>query len=432
MFKQSRFIVHERYRRILIAAVCVALASQVNISAYTPGLILTLSVFLLPIFLYFNADLNPLHLLVAVAAASPLFRGMLLFIGHDVSPHANLLYVLADIAFYVCYGVLYYLLYWRRGQRSNTSFFLAILLCDYLSNLLEVSILTNFNGYTYRLFQILFITALVRSLVSCLLAFLYHYFTLMMRKENHEERYYHFIWVASAVKSEVYFMRKSISEIENIMKNAYQLNQRLEKANVDEQDRDMALGIARDVHEIKKNYLNVIRGLGDYFNDDQDVPMQLAEILKVTTSYIRECLNVKQRSVLIEVHNQVDLIVPNHYYVVSILSNLIFNSADAMLDQPSGMIRVTVNDAGDDILINVGDNGSGMSAETMAMIFEPGFTTKFNENTGDVYRGIGLSHVRLIVQEQFGGDISVESKLGQGTNFQVRLNKQRLIQEVQS
>ncbi|MFC6261800.1 ATP-binding protein [Levilactobacillus fujinensis] len=432
MFKQSRFIVHERYRRILIAAVCVALASQVNISAYTPGLILTLSVFLLPIFLYFNADLNPLHLLFAVAVASPLFRGVLLFIGHDVSPHANLLYVLADIAFYICYGVLYYLLYWRRGQRSNTTFFLAILLCDYLSNLLEVSILTNFSGYTYRLFQILFITALIRSLVSCLLAFLYHYFTLMMRKENHEERYYHFIWVASAVKSEVYFMRKSISEIENIMKNAYQLNQRLEKANVNEQDRDMALGIARDVHEIKKNYLNVIRGLGDYFDDDQDVPMQLAEILKITTSYIRECLNVKQRSVLIEVHNQVDLIVPNHYYVVSILSNLIFNSADAMLDQPSGIIRVTVNDAGDDILINVGDNGSGMTAETMAMIFAPGFTTKFNENTGDVYRGIGLSHVRLIVQEQFDGDISVESKLGQGTNFQVRLNKQRLIQEVQS
>lgn len=428
MFKQSRFITHDRYRRTLLSAVCIALASQINIQTYTPGFILTLSVFLLPIFLYFNGDFNPFQLTITIALASPIFRGILLFISHDVSTNTNVLYVVADMAFYLCYGTLYYVLYWRHGQRRQTTFFLTIVLCDYLSNLLEVSILLGFTHYTYRLFQILFVTALLRSLAACLLAFLYHYFTLMMRKEDHEQRYYHFIWVASAVKSEVYFMRKSISEIENIMKNAYLLNQKLEKTDVDPRDRDMALGIARDVHEIKKNYLNVIRGLGDYFSDDQDTPMQLAEILRVTTRYIREYLKAKQPEVVIEMHNQVDLVVPNHYYVVSILSNLIFNSADALLDQPSGIIQVTVTDAGDNIQINVSDNGCGMSPDTMAMIFEPGFTTKFNEQ-GDVYRGIGLSHVRIIAQEQFDGDITVDSKLNQGTNFQVTLNKQRLMQE---
>lgn len=428
MFKQSRFFKHERYQRIALAAICIALASQVNFQTYAPGFIVTLSVFILPVILYFNRDFNPIQLTVAVAIASPVFRGLLLFVSHDVTPQTNVRYILADVAFYLCYGLLYYLLYWRRGQRGNTTFFLTIVLCDYLANLLEVSLLTDFSHYTYQLFQILFVTALTRSLISCLLAFLYHYFRLMLRKEKHEQRYYHFIWVASAVNSEVYFMRKNISEIENVMKNAYLLNQELQDANVSTAEKDKALQIARDVHEIKKDYQNVIRGLGDYFNDDEDSAMQLADILKVTTDYIRESIKPKSPNVTIEVHNHVDLMVPNHYYLVSILSNLIFNSVDAMEDQPSGAVIVSVVDKGNHILLNVSDNASGMDPETLSMIFQPGFTTKFNEN-GDVYRGIGLSHVKIIAQEQFDGDIHVTSELGKGTNFQVNLSKKRLEQE---
>lgn len=432
MFKQTRFIMHERYQRILIAATCIALASQVNFQTYTPGFILTLSVFLLPVFLYFNADLNPIQLTLAIALASPIFRGILLFIGQDASTTKILQFIATDMVFYLSYGIIYYLLYWRRGQRNNSSFLLTIIICDYVSNLLEVSLLTGFSNYSYRLFQILFVAALVRSLCSCLLAFLYHYFTLMLRDENHEQRYYHFIWVASSVKSEVYFMQKNITEIENIMKNAYLLNQDLQKLDVGQKQKTMALDIARDVHEVKKDYQNVIRGLGDSFSDEQNEPMQLADILKVTTNYIRESIKTKHQSVVIDVHNHVDLVIPNHYYVVSVISNLIFNGVDALENIPNGKIRITITDDGSNVLIDISDNGSGMDEQTLAMIFQPGFTTKFNETTGNVYRGIGLSHVKIIVEEQFGGHISVESELKKGTVFHLILSKQKLLQEVAS
>ena len=134
-------------------------------------------------------------------------------------------------------------------------------------------------------------------------------------------------------------MRKNISEIENVMKNAYLLNQDLQHTDIDKAEQDKALQIARDVHEIKKDYQNVIRGLGDYFNDDEDTAMQLSDILTITTSYIRESIKAKFPHVTIEVHNHVDLVIPNHYYVVSILSNLIFNSVDAMENQPSDRRR---------------------------------------------------------------------------------------------
>lgn len=433
MHKQSVFIRRGRWQRILIAAACIALSSQVSFQIYAPGFILALSALLLPIFLYFNGDLNPILLTGAIAIASPVFRGVLLFIGHSFRFDTIAQYVATDMVFYLCYGLLYYLIYWRRGQRNNSSFFLTIVLCDYFSNLLEVSLLTDFSRYSYRLFQILFVVALLRSIVSCLLAFLYHYFTLMLRDERHEQRYYHFIWAASSVKSEVYFMKKSLGDIENVMKNAYLLNQQLQKLDVPHEYQDRALAIARDVHEIKKDYRNITLGLGDYFDTDQDAPMQLADILKVTTNYIRNALKDQHRDLVIEVHNQIDLVIPNHYYLVTILSNLIFNSVEAIpKDRLNGLIRVTVADQGSTIVLNVGDNGTGMDEKTQALIFRPGFTTKFNEHTGDVYRGIGLSHVNLIVQEQFGGHITVDSQRGQGTNFRVTLLKSRLTQEAHS
>ena len=433
MFKQSQFIIHGRWQRILVAAVCIALASQVNFQTIVPGFILAFSPLMTAVFLYYNDDLNPIQLMLAIAFASPLFRSFQLLITHHGGHDQIFMLMLAEIAFYLCYGAIYYLLYWRRGQRTNSSFFLTILVCDYLSNLLEVGLLSNFSKFSYQLFQLLFIAALVRTIIACLIAFLYRYFKLMMRQESHEQRYYNFIWIAASVKSEVYFMQKNIGEIENVMKNAYLLNQNLVHSKTgNETDRKMALDIARDVHEIKKDYQNVIKGLGDYFSEDTSTDMHLCDILKVVTGYIRETINTKHQDTIIEVHSQVDLVVPKHYYLVSVISNLIFNSVDALADKTNGIIRVTVAEQDPHIIINVSDNGTGMDEETLGLIFQPGFTTKFNETTGDVYRGIGLSHVKIIVQEQFAGTMAVQSEPGNGTNFQVTLNKQSLTQEVSS
>jgi two-component system, cell cycle sensor histidine kinase and response regulator CckA len=68
--------------------------------------------------------------------------------------------------------------------------------------------------------------------------------------------------------------------------------------------------------------------------------------------------------------------------------------------------------AGSYVLIEVSDNGCGMSRETMARIFEPFFTTKF---TG---HGLGLAAVMGIVRSH-GGGISVTSTPGTGSTFTV-------------
>lgn len=56
----------------------------------------------------------------------------------------------------------------------------------------------------------------------------------------------------------------------------------------------------------------------------------------------------------------------------------------------------------------------------MKMLFQVGYSTKFNQATGDINRGVGLPAVRYIVDE-LGGDLRVESEPGTGTTFFVEL-----------
>ena len=71
---------------------------------------------------------------------------------------------------------------------------------------------------------------------------------------------------------------------------------------------------------------------------------------------------------------------------------------------------------GDEVVVEVRDDGCGMSTQTLERIFDPFFTTKrVGEGTG-----LGLGIAWHIVQRH-GGHIDVESSPGAGTRFEVRL-----------
>ncbi|MBW2939668.1 ATP-binding protein [Zhongshania aquimaris] len=94
--------------------------------------------------------------------------------------------------------------------------------------------------------------------------------------------------------------------------------------------------------------------------------------------------------------------------------NLITNAAQAMDGKGQICIRTSVVD--DNVEVAISDSGSGMDEETRAHIFEPFFTTKpVGKGTG-----LGLSIVFRIIEDH-GGTIRVESELGKGTEFFVRL-----------
>jgi two-component system NtrC family sensor kinase len=72
---------------------------------------------------------------------------------------------------------------------------------------------------------------------------------------------------------------------------------------------------------------------------------------------------------------------------------------------------------GGQAVICVSDNGCGVPKENLSKLYDPFFTTKeVGRGTG---QGLAISH--SIVVDKHGGDISVSSEVGVGTQFTVRL-----------
>jgi signal transduction histidine kinase len=104
--------------------------------------------------------------------------------------------------------------------------------------------------------------------------------------------------------------------------------------------------------------------------------------------------------------------------------NIIVNAAHAIGDVVGmdgaggkGVIRVGTRAVDGYVEVRIGDNGSGIPEDIRARIFDPFFTTKeVGRGTG---QGLAISHV--VVVDKHGGSINVESAVGRGTTFTVRL-----------
>jgi CheY-like chemotaxis protein len=104
------------------------------------------------------------------------------------------------------------------------------------------------------------------------------------------------------------------------------------------------------------------------------------------------------------------------------LINLIFNSVDAM--ESNGRIAVGLYSNGEDVVLSVGDTGTGMTEEVQRRCLEPFFSTKEDEGSG-----LGLALAYGIVQRH-KGTIQIESEAGRGTSVIVRLPAQVGSQQV--
>ncbi|KFE66252.1 hypothetical protein DB31_1317 [Hyalangium minutum] len=115
----------------------------------------------------------------------------------------------------------------------------------------------------------------------------------------------------------------------------------------------------------------------------------------------------------------VPAVLGNQGRLGQVLVNLLVNALQAFPQNDPERNRVIVStrsSSADTVIIEVGDNGPGMSPEVRQHLFDPFFTTK----PAGEGSGLGLSICQSIVQSM-GGKIEVESMQGQGSVFRVIL-----------
>ena len=106
--------------------------------------------------------------------------------------------------------------------------------------------------------------------------------------------------------------------------------------------------------------------------------------------------------------------------IEQILLNLIINARQAMPRGGRLCLDVRANARTQMAEIRVSDTGVGIPPERLRLIFEPFYTTKEPDEHGHGGTGLGLSVCRQIV-EQHQGRIRVESRVGKGSTFTVKL-----------
>lgn len=159
---------------------------------------------------------------------------------------------------------------------------------------------------------------------------------------------------------------------------------------------------------------DIVQGLKDFSHVDNS-ERQLTDINKCIESTLKMANNELKYRCEVKTDLQSLPDIPcNPGQLNQVLLNLVVNASHAIEDK--GVIDITTQHCGEHVEIRIKDNGKGISQENIDKLFDPFFTTKpVGQGTG-----LGLAIVYGIIQDH-AGDILVESEVGVGTQFLIRL-----------
>jgi CheY-like chemotaxis protein len=180
---------------------------------------------------------------------------------------------------------------------------------------------------------------------------------------------------------------------------------------------DLTQGL-EDAREAAQRVCQIVKDLKIFSRADED-RLTAVDVERVLESSLRMARNeIHHRARVIREYDQVPGVEGNESRLGQVFLNIIVNAAQAI---PEGQadkneIRIATRRDGARVVIDVTDTGSGIPPELMSRLFTPFFTTKA---TG-VGTGLGLSICQRLLTAM-GGEITVESVVGRGTTFHVKL-----------
>ncbi|OYP29480.1 MULTISPECIES: sensor histidine kinase [Rhodopirellula] len=197
---------------------------------------------------------------------------------------------------------------------------------------------------------------------------------------------------------------------------------RLGIRNRDDASRDKALSKILEASERAARITSTILAQARNRSDSME-PTDLVALVKDTMVLLEREMNKYRVSVCTEFAEDTVKAMAAGNQIQRVLLNLLINARQAIGE--AGQMFVIVRNSDDPAFVEVvvRDSGCGIPAETLPQIFEPFFSTKSGpDDSGKGGTGLGLSACKEIV-DAHKGKIRVESSVGVGTAFTIRLPK---------
>jgi signal transduction histidine kinase len=194
-------------------------------------------------------------------------------------------------------------------------------------------------------------------------------------------------------------------------------------------------GLAGDLTEKQRELLTrahaKIQGLLDLINDLLDVakmeagygqleqvPLDLGEVLAELADLLRERAASQKLSLNLAVPGDLPLIRADRRSMEEVFTNLLSNAINYSPD--GGEVRIAAIPHGDYLEVLVQDQGIGIEAEEIPKIFDKFYRVKSPKTRQVIGTGLGLALVKGLIEAHLG-TVEVESQVGGGTTFRVKL-----------
>lgn len=418
------------WKKAILIALIVSFSSQLYFYFLTDNFRISAAVIVFPVLLMTIA-LDQSSIFVGCVTGIMVFVIRLFLTGSGVSQLRDSISIaLIGGLFYVVYGCLFSLIVGNKHTVSFQRLISGMFLSDFCSNIFEIVLRSgmHYDSLDAHAYFCLLVIAAVRAVIAGSILLGEQNYRALVKKMEHENRYQRLYLMTTRLKNESYFMEKNTEEIESAMSNAYLLYERLSDLDVHQELKKTALSIARDVHEIKKDYIRIMQGIQKEVDEQfSDEKMEIRDLLQILNESTYRTIKAKHLNVQLNFQILDKLVTRNHYSLMLILMNLVNNGIEAIEKKGcKGQILVRVQKENGHFIFTVTDNGSGIPEKNIERIFQIGFSTKFDEVTGNIYRGVGLSGVKMTVEEQFHGTIQVKSEFGEGTEFRVIIPEEML------
>ncbi|MEL6349134.1 MAG: response regulator [Myxococcota bacterium] len=199
----------------------------------------------------------------------------------------------------------------------------------------------------------------------------------------------------------------------------------LAEAIVDEQDISLIQEYASDIVEYCRNIRDIVVELSSYSRAASNEYLTTVEMPRI----IEDALLLVKRSAPVDgvrfetaLEEQVYVLARTNE-VQQVFVNLIKNAAEAVSERfgggPGGWVKISSGVSEDHVWAEIADNGPGIDADKVSVIFDPFYTTK-PPGKGT---GLGLNVVYRILTK-YRGTITVESEPGDGTRFHLKIPTQ--------
>ncbi len=429
----SEFIqdLFHRKKSLLNTVLLVSLTSIVYIYPFGSYFRFTVAIVLLIVFLLYFEQFSVLSGTIITGLVIVFFRTTTDFLIGGQELKTAVLYNLPSLAYYISFALLFHLLSIRRYKEHIFMLILLLSITDIISNIVELFCRSEL---VVAKFGLILPSIAAVAIIRAILAFMGYYamkqYQSFILANDRAKRYVEQTVMVAKLKSELFYLEKSSQDIENVMEKAYWLYKQLNSkerftAETEHLPAENALAVAREIHEVKKDYYRVITGIENILRPSSKAQkIKLSEILFIIEQNTIRYLNVIDKKIDITYEQADDFLTDKHYTLVSILDNLIMNAIEACSDD--GIIKVIETSSSENVYFCVEDNGVGIDEQEFDLIFNPGYSTKFSPRTGKISTGLGLAHVKNYI-ELLGGTISVESQPEICTQFLIMLPRTAIL-----